>query len=155
MNDNLIDHVSALLRYVMAFDTQLNKYVPRPEFTTAIQNMADQVTTVRANLSETFVMLVGKLTGLERRIENLENRGGSNDNNTEVSLMRERIAILERQVRDNSSTILRFRERLDQIGQSLSRNTVRITDLEAQRGVRTQESNKAIHSYNSETVEPN
>ena len=69
-------------------------------------------------------------------------------------MMHERIAILERQVKDNSSTILRFRQRFDQIGQSLSRDMVRITDLEAQRGVRTQGSNKAIHSYNSKTVEP-
>ncbi|XP_046855628.1 TNF receptor-associated factor 3-like isoform X1 [Xenia sp. Carnegie-2017] len=152
MNDNLIDHVSALLRYVMAFVTQLSNYVPRPEFTTAIQNMGDQVTAVRANLSEKFVMLVGKLTGLERRIENLEARGDNDSNNAnsslEVSSMRDKIPTLERQVRENSSTLLRFRERLDQIDESLARNTVKITDLEAQRGSRALGSNQAIHSYN-------
>ncbi|XP_046855639.1 TNF receptor-associated factor 3-like isoform X1 [Xenia sp. Carnegie-2017] len=151
MNDNVIDHVSLLLRYVMAFVTQLSNYVPRPEFTTAIQNMADQVTAVRANLSEKFVMLVGKLTGLERRIESIESRGGNDSNpqlSSDVSSMRDRISTLERQLRDNSSTILRFRERLDQIDESLARNTVKITDLEAQRGSRVVGSNQAIHSYN-------
>ncbi|XP_046855631.1 TNF receptor-associated factor 3-like [Xenia sp. Carnegie-2017] len=152
MNDHLIDHVSALLRYVMAFVTQLSNYVPRPEFTTAVQNMADQVTAVRANLSEKFVMLVGKLTGLERRIESLEARGDNDSNNAnsslEVSSMRDRISTLERQLRENSSTILRFRERLDQINESLARNTVKITDLEARRGARALGSNQAIHSYN-------
>ena len=65
MKDNLIDHVSALLRYVMAFVTQLSNYIPRPEFTTAIQNLGDRITAVRANLSDKFLMLVGKLTGLK------------------------------------------------------------------------------------------
>ncbi|XP_046855208.1 TNF receptor-associated factor 3-like [Xenia sp. Carnegie-2017] len=151
MNDNLIDHVSALLRYVMAFVTQLSNYVPRPEFTTAVQNMGDQVTAVRANLSEKFVMLVGKLTGLERRIESIESRGGNDSNpqlSSDFSSMRDRISTLERQLRDNSSFILRFRERLDQNDESLARNTVKITDLESQRGSRTLGSNQAIHSYN-------
>ncbi|XP_046855203.1 TNF receptor-associated factor 2-like [Xenia sp. Carnegie-2017] len=150
-NDNLIDHVSFLLRYVVAFVTQLSNYVPRPEFTTAVQNMGDQVTVVRANLSEKFVILVGKLTGLERRIESLENPCNSNINNThylDVSSMSERIATLERQVKDNSSNILRFRESLDEIDESLARNTIKITDLEAQRGSRALGSNQAIHSYN-------
>ncbi|XP_046839927.1 TNF receptor-associated factor 3-like [Xenia sp. Carnegie-2017] len=146
------DKTILLLRYVMAFVTQLSKYVPRPEFTTAVQNMADQVTAVRANLSEKFVMLVGKLTGLERRIESLEARGDNDSNNAnsslEVSSMRDKIPTLERQVRENSSTLLRYRECLDQIDESLARNTVKITDLEAQRGSRALGSNKAIHSYN-------
>ncbi|XP_046855636.1 TNF receptor-associated factor 3-like [Xenia sp. Carnegie-2017] len=151
MNYNLIDHISALLRYVMAFVTQLSNYVPRPEFTTAIQNMADQVTAVSTNLSEKFVMLVGKLTGLERRIESIESRGGNDSNplmSSDVSSMRDRISTLERQLQDISSTILRFRERLDQIDESLARNTVKITDLEAQRGSRVLGSNHSIHSYN-------
>ncbi|XP_046855637.1 TNF receptor-associated factor 3-like [Xenia sp. Carnegie-2017] len=151
MNGNVTDHVGALLRYVMAFVTQLSNYVPRPEFTTAVQNMADQVTAVRANLSEKFVMLVGKLTGLERRIESLESPCDSNNNNTQsldVSSMVERIATLERQVRENSSTIPRFCESLDQIDESLARNTVKITYLEAQCGSRALGSNQLIHSYN-------
>ncbi|XP_046855620.1 TNF receptor-associated factor 3-like isoform X2 [Xenia sp. Carnegie-2017] len=152
MIDSVIHHVSLLLKYVMAFITQLSNYVPRPQFTTAVQNMADQVTAVRANLSEKFVMLVGKLTGLERRIESLEARGDNDSNNAnsslEVSSMRDRIATLERQVRDNSSTILRFRERLDQNEESLALNTVKITDLKAQRGAHALGSNQAIHSYN-------
>ncbi|XP_046855196.1 TNF receptor-associated factor 3-like [Xenia sp. Carnegie-2017] len=151
MNDNLIHHVSALLRYVMAFVTQLSNYVPRPEFTTAVQNLGDRITAVRSNLSEKFGMLQGKYTGLERRIESIESRTGNDSNpqtSSEVSSMRDRIATLERQVRDNSSTILRFRERFDQNDESLARNTVKIVDLEAQRSTRALGSNQAIHSYN-------
>ncbi|XP_046855664.1 TNF receptor-associated factor 3-like [Xenia sp. Carnegie-2017] len=152
MNDNIIDHVSLLLRYVMAFVTQLSNYVPRPEFTTAVQNLADQVTAVRANLSEKFVLLVSKLSDLEKKTEILEVRGGNDSKNThsslEVSSMRDRISARERQARDNSSTISRFRERFDQIDESLTRNTVKITDLEAQRVSRALGSNQAIHSYN-------
>ncbi|XP_046855649.1 TNF receptor-associated factor 2-like [Xenia sp. Carnegie-2017] len=113
--------------------------------------MGDQATAVRANLSEKFVMLVGKLTGLERRIESIDSRGGSDSNpqmSSEISLMRDRISTLEQQLRDNSSTIIRFRERLDQNDESLARNTVKITDLESQRGSRTLGSNHSIHSYN-------
>ncbi|XP_046855653.1 TNF receptor-associated factor 3-like [Xenia sp. Carnegie-2017] len=46
------------------------------------------------------------------------------------------------------SIIQRFRERLDQNDESLARNTVKITDLESQRGSRTLGLNQAIHSYN-------
>ncbi|XP_046855227.1 TNF receptor-associated factor 3-like [Xenia sp. Carnegie-2017] len=151
MNDNLIDHVSALLRYVMAFVTQLSNYVSRPEFNAAFQNISNQITAVRSNLSEKFGMLQGKYTGLERRFESIESRSGNDSNpqtSSEVSSMRDRIATLERQVRDNSSTILRFRERLDQNDDSLARNTVKIVDLEAQRSTRALGSNQAIHSYN-------
>ncbi|XP_046855193.1 TNF receptor-associated factor 3-like [Xenia sp. Carnegie-2017] len=155
MNENLIDHVSALLRHVMAFVKQLSNYVSRPELTTAVLNMADQVTAVRANLSEKFLMLVGKLTDLERSIESLGSPCDSNDNNTQsldVSSMVERIATLEQQVKDNSSTILRFRESLDEIDESLARNTVKITDLEVQRGSCALGSNQAIHSYNGTSL---
>ncbi|XP_046855708.1 TNF receptor-associated factor 5-like isoform X2 [Xenia sp. Carnegie-2017] len=125
MNDNLIDHVSALLRCVMAFVKQLSNYIPRPEFTTVVQNLGDRITAVRANLSDKFLMLVGKLTGLERRIERLESRYGSNNNNTQLSVdvssMCERIATLERQARDNSFIIVQFYERFDHIDESFAR----------------------------------
>ncbi|XP_046855646.1 TNF receptor-associated factor 3-like [Xenia sp. Carnegie-2017] len=81
----------------------------------------------------------------------IESRGGNDSNpqmSSEISLMRDRISTLERQIRDNSSTVLRFRERLDQNDESLARNTMRVADLEAQRGSRALASNQAIHSYN-------
>ncbi|XP_046856596.1 TNF receptor-associated factor 5-like [Xenia sp. Carnegie-2017] len=125
MNDNLIDHVCALLRYVKAFVTQLSNYVPRPEFTTAMQNLGDRITAARANILDNSVMFVGKLTGLERRIESLEDRYGNNNNNTQLSVdgssMRERIATLERQARDNSFIIVQFYEPFDHIDESLVR----------------------------------
>ncbi|XP_046855192.1 TNF receptor-associated factor 3-like [Xenia sp. Carnegie-2017] len=131
---------------------KLSNYVPRPEFTTAVQNLVDQVTAVRANLSEKFVILVGKLSELEKKTEILEVRDGNDSKNThsslEVSSMRDRISARERQARDNSSTLSRFRERLDQIDESLTRKTVKITDLEAQRVSRALGSNQVIHSYN-------
>ena len=137
MNDNLINHVSLLLRYVMRFVIQLGNFVQRSEFTTPLRKHVNQVTAVRAYYFEKFVILDGKITGLERRIECLEGRGGSNSYNTqlspEVSLLRERIATLERQARDDFSPIQRFRERLDQIDESIVRNMVNIMNLEAQR----------------------
>ena len=56
MNDNVIDHVSLLLGYVMAFVIQVSNYVPRPQFTTAERRIESQ----------------------ERRIESLDNRGEEN-----------------------------------------------------------------------------
>ncbi|XP_046862854.1 TNF receptor-associated factor 2-like [Xenia sp. Carnegie-2017] len=140
MNDTPINHVSLLLRYVMAFVIQLGNFVLRPEFTTPLRRLVDQVTAFRAYYFEKFVMLDGKITGLERRIECLEGSGGSNSYNTqlssEVSLLRERIATLERQAKDDSSTIQRFRERLDQVDES-------IHNVKSALG-----SNQAIQSYN-------
>ena len=112
MKDNLIDHVFALLRYVKAFVTQLSNYVPRPEFTTAVQDLGDRITAVRSNLSEKFFMLVGKLTGLERKIESLERRIESLENRGEQN----RIASLESQVTTISAIIQWMWERLDERG---------------------------------------
>ncbi|XP_046856582.1 TNF receptor-associated factor 6-like [Xenia sp. Carnegie-2017] len=77
MNDNVIDHMSLLLRYVQ-----------RPQFTTAAQNLGDRITAVRSNPSEKFVMLAGKLTGLERRIESQERRIESQERRIESQEMR-------------------------------------------------------------------
>ncbi|CAB4027230.1 TNF receptor-associated factor 2-like, partial [Paramuricea clavata] len=110
--------------------------------------------------AEKFVMVVGKLTGLERRIENLESSGEGDtrirnevhelqskirDHTTESGNLRERTMSLEGEVRDQISIIDRFRSRMDQMDESLALNTVKITDLDSQRGPRAQQ---AIHSYN-------
>ncbi|XP_046855710.1 TNF receptor-associated factor 5-like [Xenia sp. Carnegie-2017] len=112
MKDNLIDHVFALLRYVKAFLTLLSNYVLRPEFTNAVQDLGDRITAVRSNLSEKFFMLVGKLTGLERKIESLERRIESLENRGEQN----RIASLESQVTTISAIIQWMWERLDERG---------------------------------------
>ena len=160
MNDGLINHVRLLLQYILTFVSQLGNYIPRPEFTGIMQRIRDDITEVRSGLAEKFVMVVGKLTGLERRIEGLESSGGSDtrirnewqelksklrDLATECGNIRERIMSLEREVRDKVAIIDRSRSRMDQMDESLALNTVKITDLESQRGPRAQQ---AIHSYN-------
>ncbi|CAB4023240.1 Hypothetical predicted protein [Paramuricea clavata] len=126
-----------------------------------MQKIRDDITEVRSGLAEKFVMLVGKLTGLERRIEGLESSGGGDtrrirnelqelkskarDLTTECDNLRERNMSLEREVRDKVSIIDRLRSRMDQMDESLALNTVKITDLESQRGPRAQH---IIHSYN-------
>jgi hypothetical protein len=124
------------------------------------QRIRDDITEVRSGLAEKFVMVVGKLTGLERRIESIESSGGGDtrirnevyelqskirDLTTECGNLREQIMSLEGEVRDKISIIDRFRSRMDQMDESLALNTVKITDLESQRGPRAQQ---AIHSYN-------
>jgi hypothetical protein len=155
------NHVWLLLKFVLTYVTQLSNYIPRPEFTGIVQVIRDDITAVRSSLAEKFVMLVGKLTGLERRIETLESSGGSDsrirnevselkmkvrDLTTEMSNLRERNMSLERQLRDKTSTIDRLQSRLDQIDESLALNTVKITDMESQRGPRSQQA--IIHSHN-------
>ncbi len=125
-----------------------------------MQKIREDITDVRSGLAEKFVMIVGKLTGLERRIETLESSGGGDtriknevqeqrgkvrDLTTECASLRERIMSLERDVREKNSTIERLHSRMDQMDESLALNTVKITDLESQRTPRAQQ---AIHSYN-------
>ena len=124
------------------------------------QKIQVDMTEVRSSFAEKFVMIMGKLTGLERRVESLESsRGGDTrirnevhelqskirDLTTECGNLREQIMSLEGEVRDKISIIDRFRSRMDQMDESLALNTVKITDLESQRGPRAQQ---AIHSYN-------
>jgi hypothetical protein len=124
------------------------------------QKIQDDITEVRSSLAEKFIMTVGKLTGLERRVESLESSGEGDtrirnevhelaskisDLTTESSNLRERNMSLEREVQDKISIIGRFRNKMDQMDESLAVNTVKITDLESQRGPRAQQ---AIHSYN-------
>ena len=159
-NDGLIDHVRLLLQYILPFVSQLSNYIPRPEFTGIMQKVRNDITEVRSGLAEKFVMVVGKLTGLERRIEGLESSGGGDtritnevhelkskvrDLATECGNLRERHMSLEREVRDKVSIIDRLQSRMDQMDESLALNTVKVTDLESQRGPRAQQ---AIHSYN-------
>jgi hypothetical protein len=158
---DLVGHGKLLLRYVLALGSQVTEFIPRPEYTGMMQKVRDDITDVRSSLAEKFVMLVGKLTGLERRIETLESSGGSDsrirnevselkmkvrDLTTEMSNLRERNMSLERQLRDKTSTIDRLQSRLDQIDESLALNTVKITDMESQRGPRSQQA--IIHSHN-------
>ena len=160
MNDGLIDHVRLLLQYILTFVSQLRDYIPRLEFTRITQKISDEVTEVRSGLAEKFVMVVGKLTGLERRIENLETSGGGDsrarnelhelkgkvrDLTVEIGNLRERNMSLEREMRDKMSIIDRLRSRMDQVDESLALNTVKITDMESQRAPRAQQT---IHSYN-------
>ena len=160
-NDGLINHVWLLLQYVLASVSQLGNYIPRPEFTGVMQKIGDDITDVRSGLAEKFVMLVGKLTGLERRIETLESSGGSDamvknemhevktrleDSTSERDNLRERIMSLERELRDKISIIDRLQSRMDQNDEVVTQNTVKITDLESQRGTRAHQS--IIHSYN-------
>ncbi|XP_028407742.1 TNF receptor-associated factor 6-like [Dendronephthya gigantea] len=154
MNDGLIDHVRLLLQFSLNWVSQLGSYIPRPEFAGIIKKMRDDITEVRSGLAEKFVMLVGKLTGLERRIEGLESNGGGNarmgeeirkllakDQNltTDINSLRERVQSLERELREKDSQLERVRNRTDQIDESLALNTVKITDLESQRRPQAQQ----------------
>jgi hypothetical protein len=149
-----------MLQYILTFVAQLGNYIPRPEFTGIMQKIRDDITEVRSGLAEKFVMVVGKLTGLERRIESVESSGGGDgrirnelqelkskarDLTTECGNLRERNMSLERELRDKVGNIDRLRGRMDQTDESLALNTVKITDLVSQRGPRAQ---KVVHSYN-------
>ena len=154
-------HSQLLLRYALTLGSQFSEFIPRPEYTGMVQTVRDDITDVRSGLAEKFVMLVGKLTGLERRIETLESSGGGDarlrnevsemkvkirDVTSECSNLRERNMSLERQLRDMKSIIDRSQSRLDQIDESLALNTVKITDMESQRDPRFKQGN--IHSHN-------
>ena len=123
-------------------------------------HVRQKIIDVRSGLAEKFVMIVGKLTGLERRIETLESSGGGDtriknevqelrskerDLATECANLRERIAGLERDVREKNPIIERLQSRMDQMDESLALNNVKITDLESQRAPHAQ---PAIQSYN-------
>ena len=164
MFDKLIDHVRLLLQYILTIASQLSNYIPRPEFTGIMQKIRDDITEVRSGLAEKFVMVVGKLTGLERRIEGLESSGGGDgrirndlqelkskirDLTTECGNLRERNMSLERELRDKIAIIDRLVGRMDQMDESLALNTVKITDLESQRGPRAQQ---VVHSHNGTLV---
>ena len=156
----MIYHVKLLLQYILALAAQLTNFIPRAEITGFMGKIRDDITEVRSSLAEKFVMFVGKLTGLERRIESLESTGGGNtrhrddmeelkakvrDLKSECNTLRERNVSLEREMRDKMTTIDRLRSRMDQMDESLALNAVKITDLESQRGPRAQQT---IHSYN-------
>jgi hypothetical protein len=143
-----------MLQYILTFVAQLVNYIPRPEFTGIMQKIRDDITEVRSGLAEKFVMVVGKLTGLERRIDVLESSGGGDtritnevqelksklrDLTTECGNLRERNMSLERELREKASIIDRLRSRMDQMDESLALNTVKITDLESQRVPRAQQ----------------
>ena len=161
MEEGLKNHVWLLLRYILAFVTQFSNYIPRPEFTKTMQKIRDDITEVRSGLAEKFVMLVGKLTGLERRIETVEASGGGDariknevsemkikvrELTSDCSNLRERNMGLERQLRDKVTIIERLQSRMDQIDESLALNTVKITDMESQRDPRFKQG--IIHSHN-------
>ena len=142
----------------------MTNFIPRLEVTEIVGKIRDNITEVRSGLAENFVMLVGKLTGLERRIESLESTGGENtrhrsdmeelkakvrDLRTECNTIREKNVTLERDLRDKTSTMDRLLGRMDQIEDSVALNTVKITDLESHRGPLAQQT---IHSYNSTSL---
>ena len=156
MNDVVVNHVSLLLRYILTFVSQPDDYIPQPEFTRITQKINDDVVDVRSGLAEKFVMVVGKLTGLERQIENLESIGGGDSRSTkevrelagkvrdisvECANLRERNRSLEREMGETTSIIDSLARRMDQIDESVALNTAKITDMESRR-------EEAIHSYN-------
>ena len=164
MHHSVIEHVYLLLHFVLNLGSQLSSYIPRLEFTGIIQKIRDDISEVRTGLAENFVTMVGKLTGLERRIEGLEtNRGGNTRMRDEFAELRSKIEKLkteinallelnktsEREMRDKEVQLERMGRRLDQIDESLALNTVKIVDLESQRGQRAQQ---LIHSYNGTLV---
>ena len=160
MNDRVIDHVRLLLQFVITFVSQLKDYIPRPEFTGIIQKIRNDIGEVRSGVAEKFVMLVEKVTGLERRVTGLESSGQGDagiqrdfrelvgkvrDLSTDSGNLREQLVALERELREKISHFERLRSRADQIDEALALNTVKITDLESQRGPSPQQ---RIHSYN-------
>ena len=73
-----MDQVRLLLQ-----QAKLNNFVPRPEFREITAKIRDDITKVCSGLAEKYDVLVGKLTGLERRIESLESTGGENTRHIE------------------------------------------------------------------------
>ena len=162
MNDGVINHVSLLLQYLLNRVFQPGDYIPRLELTAVAQTISHDVIEVRSGLAENLLMVVEKLTGLERRIENLESSGEGDSRarnkvrelvekarhlTIECGNLRERNRSLEREMGEKTSTINRLVRKMDQIDESVALNTVKITgiELESQRRPCTEE---AIHSYN-------
>ncbi|XP_046862874.1 trichohyalin-like [Xenia sp. Carnegie-2017] len=112
----------------MAFVTQLSNYVPRPQFTTAVQNLGDRITAVRSNLSEKFVMLEGTLTYLERRIESQERRIESQERRIESQ--ERRIESQERRIESQERRIESQERRIESVENRGEEN--RIASLERQ-----------------------
>ena len=120
MERELVSHGQYVLRYVVALGSQFSEFIPRPEYTGMLQTVRDEIKDVRSGLAEKFVMLVEKLTGLERRIETLESSGGGDarlrnevsemkgkirDVTAECSSWHEKIMSLQRQFKDKMSII--------------------------------------------------
>jgi hypothetical protein len=120
------------LQYILTFASQLSNCIPRPEFTGIMQKIRD-ITVVCTGLAEKYGMVVGKLTVLERRIEGLESR------------IRSELQELKSKLRDLATECGNLRERNMSLEREVRDNTVKITDLESQRGRRAQQ---VIHSYN-------
>ncbi|CAB4043469.1 Hypothetical predicted protein, partial [Paramuricea clavata] len=93
-NDGLVDHVRLMLQFILTFVIQLGSHIPRPNFAGIMQGVRDDITEVRFGLAEKFVMVVGKLTGLERRIESLASSGGGD------TRIRSEVQELKSKVRD-------------------------------------------------------
>ena len=104
---------------------------------------------VRSVSAAKFVMVVGKFTNLERRIENLESlqvviqdfrnevremAGKVRDLSVECGSSRKRGIIVEREMRQMPA-LDRLPSRMDQIDQYVALNTVKIADMESQRPV--------------------
>ena len=104
---------------------------------------------VRSVSAAKFVMVVGKFTNLERRIENLESlqvviqdfrneiremAGKVRDLSVECGSSRKRGIIVEREMKQMPA-LDRLPSRMDQIDQYVALNTVKIADMESQRPV--------------------
>ena len=121
LNDGLINHGGQLLRYTLAVASQLNAFIPRPEYTGMLQKIQDDITEVRSGLAEKFVMVVGKLTGLERRIESLESSGGGD------ARIKNELRELQSKTRDLTTECGNLRERSMSLDQRVVRNHASIT----------------------------
>ena len=147
----MVNHTWWLLRYVREGFSQLKDYIPRPEFATITKKISDDIVAVRSGVAEKFAMVVGKLTGLERRVENLESSGGEDsrtrnevrdlagkvrDITVECGSISGRGESFEREMREKMSAIDRLLRRMDQIDETVALNTVKIADMESDRSRR-------------------
>ncbi|CAB4016256.1 TNF receptor-associated factor 3-like [Paramuricea clavata] len=129
LNDALVNHGGQLLRYTLAVASQLSDFIPRPEYTGMLQKIQDDITEVRSGLAEKFVMVVGKLTGLERRIESLESSGGGDTRirNKEHELQRTNKSLIP-QVQLECGSLNEFSS--STTGQPASKEEIQIKALE-------------------------
>ena len=103
LNEGLIDHGGQLLRHTLAVASQLNDFIPRPEYTRMLQKIQDDITEVRSGFIE---RVVSDQASIIDRLEELESN--FRDLTTECGILRGRNMSLERVVRDQASIIDRL-----------------------------------------------
>ena len=155
-NNALAFHLRLVLVYTLNFVSQLQDYTPRVEFSAMLSTIREEMSEIRATVTEKFVTIIGKVTGLERRIEAIESKGVGGSNTkvqelvTKITAMNARLSsaleknqALERMVHEKNAAFERMRSRMDQADESLALNTVKIADIESSRRPA-----QIAHSYN-------